>query len=73
MSVISHHDLLVYVFKGRTGVLYMDLMENIIPVYFVFDGDINSLSGDIICLGLLSWLVGLGTDSFRDFHWALPT
>lgn len=73
MSIISHHDLLVYVFKGHTGALYMDMMENVIPVYFVFDGGINSLSGCSVDLSLVSWLMGLGMDSFRGFHLALST
>lgn len=69
---IIPHDLLVYVFKGHTGELAnMGMIENIIPMYF--KSGINSLSGCSVDLGLLPWLVGLGMDSFRGFHLALPT
>lgn len=46
--------------------LYSYTLENILPIYFVLDGySVN--------LDLLSWLVGLGLDSYRGFHLELPT
>ena len=48
-------------------------MEIIIPLYLVPEGGTSFHTGCSVDLGLLSWMVGMRLDNYRDFHLALPT
>lgn len=47
--------MICYYFEGRSGGLYMDVMENVIPRYFVFDNGLTSLTDAV-----LTWVYSLG-------------